>query len=203
MKEPDLEEERLIASSKGLKLTLERRSMDDKVGTGQIAWPRRRNIRRHVGATAAGSGVWRATVDVKIPGLYKAETAGPQGTLTAVANAGIEDPREMSEVTATEDKMKPIADATGGGVFWTKATGLLARPRRQRVEVPRISMMSNAKVMAGSGWLGLKDREAFLTRGVKLTPMFTGLAALVGIAGTHRTRLVARRTLDGHRIWRL
>jgi hypothetical protein len=39
-------------------------------------------------------------------------------------------------------------------------------------------MMSTAKVMAGSGWLGLKDRQAFLTRGVKLTPMFTGLAAL-------------------------
>jgi hypothetical protein len=115
---------------------------------------------------------------VKIPGLYKAEMAGPQDTLTAVANAGIEDPREMSEVTATEDKMKPIADLTGGGVFWTKATGLLASAASPQVEVPRISMMSNAKVMAGTGWLGLKDREAFLTRGVKLTPMFTGFAAL-------------------------
>ena len=39
-------------------------------------------------------------------------------------------------------------------------------------------MMSNAKVMAGSGWLGLRDREAYLTRGVKLTPMFAGFAAL-------------------------
>ena len=29
MKEPDLEEERLIASAKGLKLTIERRSMED------------------------------------------------------------------------------------------------------------------------------------------------------------------------------
>jgi hypothetical protein len=39
-------------------------------------------------------------------------------------------------------------------------------------------MLSNAKVLAGSGWMGLKDREAFVTRGVKLTPMFTGLSAL-------------------------
>jgi len=39
-------------------------------------------------------------------------------------------------------------------------------------------MLANAKVLAGSGWLGLKDREAYVTRGVKLTPMFTGFTAL-------------------------
>jgi hypothetical protein len=72
--------------------------------------------------------------------------------------------------------MKPIADATGGGVFWTRSGGLLASAAE--VTVPRVSMLTNARVMAGSGWLGLRDREAFVTRGVKLTPMFTGLAAL-------------------------
>ena len=46
------------------------------------------------------------------------------------------------------------------------------------VDVPRVSMLSSAKVLAGSGWLGLKDREAYVTRGVKLTPMFTGFTAL-------------------------
>lgn len=177
MKEPDLEEERLLATAKGLKLTLERRSLEQTVGTVKLLGPGGDTSDVKLEPTAPNSGIWRATIDVKIPGLYKVETAGPQGTLTAVASAGIEDPREMSEVTATEAAMKPIADLTGGGVFWTKATGLLATAS-PAVEVPRISMMSNAKVMAGSGWLGLKDREAFLTRGVKLTPMFTGLAAL-------------------------
>jgi hypothetical protein len=61
-------------------------------------------------------------------------------------------------------------------VFWTKPSGLLASATN--IEVPRISIMSAARVMAGSDWLGLKDRQAYLTRGVKLTPMFTGLAAL-------------------------
>ena len=42
MKEPDLEEERLIASAKGLKLTIERRSMEDEnVGRVQISAPGR------------------------------------------------------------------------------------------------------------------------------------------------------------------
>jgi hypothetical protein len=42
-------------------------------------------------------------------------------------------------------------------------------------------MMSGARVLAGSGWMGLKDREAFVTRGVTLTPLFTGLAALAAL----------------------
>jgi hypothetical protein len=179
MKEPDLEEERLIATAKGLKLTIERRSMEDKVGPVKLLGPG--GDISNVTLEPAESGIWRQSVDVKIPGLYKAETAGPDGTITAVANAGVEDPREMSEVVATEEKMKPIAEATGGGVFWTKASGLLSSASANAVDVPRISMMSNAKVLAGSGWMGLKDRQAFLTRGVKLTPMFTGLAALAAL----------------------
>jgi TctA family transporter len=42
-------------------------------------------------------------------------------------------------------------------------------------------MLSGAKVLAGSGWLGLKDRQAYVTRGVTLTPMFTGLFALAAL----------------------
>jgi hypothetical protein len=42
-------------------------------------------------------------------------------------------------------------------------------------------MLSNARVLAGSGWMGLKDREAFVTRGVRLTPMFTGALALAAL----------------------
>jgi hypothetical protein len=179
MKEPDLEEERLTASAKGLKLTLERHSMEDKVGPVKISGPGGDTSEATLEPVTNDPGVWRSTVDVKLPGLYKAETAGPNGTLTAVANAGIEDPREMSEVTATDQKMKPIADQTGGGVFWTKAEGDTGPPTE--VDVPRISMMSAAKVMAGSGWLGLKDRQAYLTRGVKLTPMFSGFAALAAL----------------------
>ena len=87
----------------------------------------------------------------------------------------------MSEVTATQDKMKPLVEATGGGVFWSRGGGLLSSVSANAVDVPRISMLSNAKVLAGSGWLGLKDREAHVTRGVSLTPMFTGLLALAAL----------------------
>jgi len=179
MKEPDLEEERLIASAKGLKLTIERRSMEESVPPVQVSAPGGESS--EVGLEKAGPGSWRSTVDVKVPGLYKLQTQAPTGPLTAVAHAGIEDAREMSEVTATDEKMKPLVEATGGGSFWTRGGGLLPSASSSSVDVPRISMLANARVLAGSGWLGLKDREAYVTRGVKLIPMFTGLLALAAL----------------------
>jgi hypothetical protein len=175
MKEPDLEEERLIATAHGLKLTLERRSLEDAIGPVIVQGPG--GDKTNVALEPAGPGVWKSTVEVKLPGLYKAETQAVSGTLTAVANAGVEDPREMNEVTATAEKLEAIVEASGGGVFWTRAAG--AAPTD--VDLPRITMLSGAKVLAGSGWLGLKERDAFLTRGVKLMPLFTGLLALAAL----------------------
>jgi hypothetical protein len=176
MKEPDLEEERLTASAKGLQLTIERRSMEDTVPPVSVMAPGGETF--EATPERAGVGLWRATIDVREPGLYKMHTSAPTGTLTAVAHAGTEDAREMSAVTATADKLKPLAEATGGGVFWTKGSGLFASADPTSVEVPRIAMLSSAKVLAGSGWMGLKDRDAYVTRGVKLTPMVTGFFAL-------------------------
>ncbi len=178
MKEPDLEEERLLASSRGLKLTIERRSMEDSVAEVEISAPGGETSKAAL--EKAGAGVWRSTVDVKVPGLYKLQTQSTLGQLTAVAHAGIEDAREMSEVTATDARLKPLVESTGGGVFWTRGGGLLSAVS-SGVDVPRISMLSNARVLAGSGWMGLKDREAFVTRGVRLIPMFTGFLALAAL----------------------
>jgi hypothetical protein len=179
MKEPDLEEERLLAHAKGLKLTIERRSMEeDSVGRVQISAPG--GDTSEVTLEKAGPGVWRSTVDVAAPGLYKLETPSSLGPLAAVAHAGVEDAREMSEVTATDEKLRPLAEATGGGVFWTRGSGVLAS-LTSGVDLPRISMLTNARVLAGSGWMGLKDREAFVTRGVRLIPMFTGFLALAAL----------------------
>jgi hypothetical protein len=179
MKEPDLEEERLLASTKGLKLTIERRSMDETVPPVSVMEPG--GAASEVRPEKAGPGLWRSVIEVKEPGLYKMQTPGPSGMLTAVAHVGAEDAREMSEVTATDEKLKDLVEATGGGVFWTKGSGVFASADPATVDVPRVTMLASAKVLAGSGWLGLKDREAFVTRGVKLTPMFTGLLALAAL----------------------
>jgi len=176
MKEPDLEEERLIASARGLKLTIERRTLEDEVSPVTVSGPG--GERNDVTLERERPGVWKTTLDVKLPGLYKAETQATSGPLTAVAHAGVEDPREMSEVVATDAKLKPLVEQTGGGMYWTRTD---AATSGSDVALPRVSLMSGARVLAGSGWMGLRDRESFVTTGVKLTPMFTGLIALAAL----------------------
>jgi hypothetical protein len=180
MKEPDLEEERLKASAKGLKITIERLTMEDSIGPVVISAPG--GGTSTVTLSKSSDGLWRTTIDVEQAGLYKLETPSPHGgKLTAVTHAGIADPREMSEVTATDAKLLKLAEATGGGVFWTKGAGVLASADPADVSVPRVTLLSAARVFSGSSWMGLKDQEAYVTRGVKLTPMFTGFSALAAL----------------------
>jgi hypothetical protein len=122
---------------------------------------------------SGGPGLWRETLQVKLPGLYKLQS----GQLSTIAHVGAANSREMNEVVATDTKLRTIIEETGAGAFWTaRRSG--EGSNASAIEMPRITMLSGARVLAGSGWLGLKDREAYVTRGVKLTPMFTGFAAL-------------------------
>lgn len=179
MKEPELEEERLIASARGMKLVIERRTMGETAPPVTLSAPAGET--RELTLAEEAPGVFRTSVDVTLPGLYKVQTQNGADTLTAVAHAGALDAREMSEVVATDEKLKPLSEATGGGVFWTRGTGLLSGAGASAVDLPRVTMLSGARVLAGSGWLGLKDREAHVTKGVKMTPLFTGLIALAAI----------------------
>ena len=175
MKEPDLEEERLFASARGLTLAIERRTMGESVPPVTVR--NQQGKTEEIVLEKMAPGLFRTTKDVERPGLYKMT----QGDLSAIAHAGVEDVREMSEVTATETKLEPLLSVTGGGVFWTKTASLLGTGSATNVTLPRIAMMSSVRVMAGNGWMGLKDRAAYVTRGVKLTPMFTGFAALAAL----------------------
>lgn len=179
MKEPDLEEERLKVTASGLKLTIERRTMDDKIADIEVSEPGGKTSRTTL--SKARDGLWRATLTANQAGLYKFETVSSNGKLTAIAHAGVADPREMSEVTATDVKLTPLIEKTGGGVFWTKTGGLLESADPASITTPRVTMLSAARVFSGSSWMGLKDRNAYITRGVKLTPMFAGLLALAAL----------------------
>lgn len=172
MKEPDLEEEFLSAVRKGTSLNIERRTMKDSVGSVSVTGPD--GVSREVTLKKVEPGLWRGTYDAETPGLYKLTS----DELTAVARAGDPNSREMSEVTATDEKLKSVVEGSGGGTFWLRNQSLLAA---ETVAVPRISMLRTAKVMNGAGWMGLRDRRAYLTRGVKLYPLFTGFAALAAL----------------------
>ena len=166
MKEPDLEEEYLQAASKGLTLSIVRRTMGETVSPVTVNGPDGTEVKVTLEQTRPG--LFKGSLEVALPGLY--QLAADQ--LTAVVHAGTANSQEMSEVTATEEAMAPVMQSNGGGAFWT------ARRGSEAVTLPRVSVLQSARIMHGASWLGLRDRNAYVTRGVKQTPLYAGFAAL-------------------------
>jgi hypothetical protein len=167
MKEPDLEEEYLRATADRQSITIERRSMKDEIGEATITGPTDKTVT--VPLEKVSPGLWRAHVAATEPGLHKITMDG----LSAVTLVGTANSREFAKVVATDEALKPIAEATGGGQFWLAGTN-----SKVPNSLPRLAVLQSSMKYYGQNWLGLKDREAHVVRGVQYTPMMSGAIAL-------------------------
>ncbi|SLN52420.1 hypothetical protein AQS8620_02297 [Aquimixticola soesokkakensis] len=149
MKEPELEEEALSATASGTRMTVTRRSLQEGARDVVIEAP-------------DGSLVTLPMVEVA-PGRFEAEFEGPemglyrlqQDDLEAVVVLGPDVPVEFEETIATGDKLAPRVEETRGGVL-SVAAGL-----------PDIRRVSQGRVAAGRGWIGITPRNAFVATDVR------------------------------------
>ncbi|WP_374546714.1 hypothetical protein [Rhodoblastus sp.] len=183
MKEPELEEEALRATARGRELTIERQSLSDQSGKARLVSPSGKT--QELALAPAGPGLFRATVKADEFGLYRAS----QGELTALVNVGPENPLEYREVVSTPEKLRPLAEASGGSVRRIGAAGTAA------ISMPRIVAMRDSPVYAGSDYIGIRRAEASVARGVKLTPLAVGWFGLLVLLGA----LIAAWAWEGRR----
>jgi hypothetical protein len=172
MKEPDLEEEYLKATADRQGVVLERHSMKDEVGEAKATTPTDKTV--SVPMEKVAPGLWRGRLTATEPGLHKIS----MDELSAVALVGTANSREFAKVAATDEPIRPITDATGGGQFWMGGTNGKAAK-----DLPRLAMLQSATRFYGQNWLGLKDREAYVVRGVQYTPLLAGFLALALFLG--------------------
>jgi hypothetical protein len=171
MKEPELEEEALRARAKGHDLTIERQSVKGDVPEASVTGPDGKATT--VQLVSVAPGLSRATLAVDQDGLYRAS----DGEHVALAVVGPENPLEFQEVVSTLEKLRPLAEATGGSVR------RLAKGADDAVEIPRLVSMHDSPVYAGADYIGVKRTGASELIGVAETPLaagFLGLAALLG-----------------------
>jgi len=171
MKEPDLEEEMLKATSRGQTLNLERRSIKDDIEPVTVTAPSGKE--ETVTLDKAEPGLWRKSMTAGEQGVYRISS----GKLASVVTVGNANAKELSAVTATEAALSPILNETGGGSFW------LGRNQADASPLPRIVMVRGGHVMHGADWLGLHKRDAYHVQGVRLFPLFTGFLALALLLG--------------------
>ncbi len=166
MKEPDLEEETLKATSRGQTISIERRSIKDEIEKVTVTAPSGKE--ETVTLDEGERGLWRKAINATEQGVYRVSS----GNLASVVTVGNANARELSAVTATAEVLSPLLDETGGGAFW------LGRDEAEAAKLPRLVMLRGGQVMHGDDWLGLHRREAYHVKGVRLFPLFSGFLAL-------------------------
>lgn len=171
MKEPELEQETLKASSKGQSLIIERRSIEDEVDPVIVTTPSGEEM--SVELDQGERGIWRKVLQVDEHGVYRVAS----GNLAGLATVGKANTREFAAVTASDEPLGPVLEGTGGGAFW------MGRDETEGADLPRLAMIRSGHVMHGTDWLGLHKRDAYHVKGVRLFPLFSGFLALALLLG--------------------
>ncbi|MGB8899042.1 MAG: hypothetical protein WCC90_07305 [Methylocella sp.] len=171
MKEPELEEEALRANVRGHAIEIERQSLKADVPPVTVTSPS--GAEERVSLTPAEPGISRASIDAAEVGLYRLS----DGNLSVLANVGPENPREFQEVVSTPDRLKLIAEATGGTVR------RIGNAENSEISLPRLVAIGDSPVYGGAGYAAIKRIGASEVKGVGVLPLaigFLGLAALLG-----------------------
>jgi hypothetical protein len=165
MKEPELEEDQLTADIRGGRLQVERRSLAKGDVEATLTAPdgSQHSLKlvdqgdgRAVGQEAVTqAGLWRVT----------------DGQRVALAAAGSLNPVEMAELRATPDKLKPVVEATGGGIHWIADA------------VPEVRRVDGGGATAGSNWFGFAARNDRIVTAVRDTPLVPAWLLMLGAFG--------------------
>jgi hypothetical protein len=169
MKEPELEEESLRLAVRGRQLQVELQTMAEQPAEVTLTAPS--GASQVVAMQDAEPGLWRGQVDVTELGLWRAQA----GTLTRLINVGPANPREFNDVTSTLRVLEPLVRATGGGIWRISENG--------SVTLPRIVATRSATTLRGEDWMGIRQREASIVRGIGILPAFAGALGLILLLG--------------------
>jgi hypothetical protein len=166
MKEPDLEEERLLADVQDGELRITRRTMAEQANDVTVTTPA--GEERPVPLTRTSPGLFTARVGAEELGLYHLT----DGEMNAVAAAGPLNPREIADMRATEEIVAPYVEATGGGIHWLENG------------TPQMREIAEGGNASGNGWLGIERRNSYRVTAVENDELVPPWFALLLVLGT-------------------
>ena len=166
MKEPELEEERLTAAGRGMVLDINRQTMSDDPGPATVITPSGQSM--NVILSPTSPGLFTASVETDEIGLYQIGN----GNLTTLAHVGPINAPEFQDTVSTEERVAPVADASGGSVrrIGSTLTG--------GVSVPNVVPVRAGAEASGRDWIGLRSTNDSVLRSVSRVPLFAGFFGL-------------------------
>ena len=172
MKEPELEEEALRATARGREIAVEKQSVKGDTSPVTVTAPSGKTS--VVALRADEPGLSRGSASVDELGLYRLS----DGTLSVLVNVGPENPREFQDVVSTGERLRPLAEATGGTV---RRIGMGSG---DAIAMPRLVAMHEAPSYGGSDYIAIKRTESSVVRGVGVLPLAIGFVGLIALLGS-------------------
>ncbi|WP_139976870.1 glutamine amidotransferase [Ochrobactrum sp. CGA5] len=166
MQEPELEEEALTASGNGRILSIRRQTMGDNPGVATVTTPSGKELQ--VNLAQSKPGLFEGSLQTDEIGIFRVKNSD----LEALAHVGPIDAPEFADSISTADRLKPLADATGGSVHRVRASA------GSSIRVPTITAISGNRNASGNDWIGLRETADTQLKSVNRLPLFSGFLAL-------------------------
>jgi len=163
MKEPELEEERLTASGRGMTLDIARQTMSDDPGRATVVSPSGQTM--EVPLQRSSPGLFTGSLETDEIGLYQIGN----GDLSTLAHVGPVNAPEFQDTVSTTELLRPVAEGSGGSVrrLATGGAGL-----------PNIVPARSGAVASGRDWIGLRTTNDSVLKSVSRVPLFAGFFGL-------------------------
>lgn len=165
MKEPELEEEALLAEPTGQSFRIIRRSLKSTIGDVLVTRPDGSKV--EVELTQMAPGRFEAIFDGNDIGLYRLS----EGDLEAVVGLGPSAPKEFEATISTAKILSPVVEKQNGGIV------------RIADGVPNIRTISLGRPAAGRDWLGITPRMSFETADIRRLPLLPAWLVLLFVSG--------------------
>ena len=156
MKEPELEEEALLAKVQGNRISVERRTMADAPPPVRLVTPD--GNAREVPLSLISNGRFGGLAEVTGQGLYRIE----DGVRSVVVPIGALDPLEFEDAHTSPERLAPVVAASGGSVHWLAD------------RVPDLRRIRPGRDASGRTWIGLQENESHTVTGLEHHPLLPG-----------------------------
>ncbi len=156
MKEPELEENVLRASARGMDVLVERQMLSGEVGALTVTAPS--GEEQVLAFTQLSEGRWQLGFTATESGVYRLA----EGEAKTVVATGPATPIEFATPIATEALLAPLVGSSGGGAFALEDG------------MPSLRVVREGRVAAGRGWAGVVARGAYVVQDVRLSPLAAG-----------------------------
>lgn len=166
LKEPELEEEALMAAARGDVLTLTRRTIKPEP-PGELTITAPDGVETKLTLPQVTPGRFALDWQAPMVGLYRLS----QDDITRVVAVGPAAPREFVETLASATALQPAVDTVQGGIL------------RLEDGFPALRPVREGRPAAGRGWLGYTPRGAYVTEDLTVSPLLPGWLLLLLAAG--------------------